>query len=135
MLCRQLRNLVFGRLALAAAVCLALFVSGGPGTPTLPGERQAPSLVLRTIEFPLAVLALGGAVRLEKQAQTPRFVLHRPNRISRLSPAECARPFAVRPELRHTLRVLPRRGLPARRLMPRAPSDAGDPFLTSSLIS
>ncbi len=123
MLCRNLRELPYGRLPLVVLVCLAL--AAGVGIPTLAiSVDQTPSLTIRAPEFPLAALAETSGVRIEKQAQSPRPCIRKPDRMARLV-VPVARDHGARIGVRiqHVFRSLPRRQLHAVRITPRSSDD------------
>jgi hypothetical protein len=135
MLCRSLRSLLIGRLILTAALCLSLVASVSVVSPVFPEEDEPTSMVFRAIQVPLAALATSaGLFRFEKQAQTSRYTLQKPERSGHLMPADHPYLLHAWSALRHGSRLLPRRSLSSRHLAQRPPSDAGDPFLASSLI-
>jgi len=134
MLCRSLRSLVIGRLILAAALSLSLVASASVVSPVLP-EDEPTSIVFRALQVPLAALATSaGLFRFEKQAHTSRYTFQKPERSGRLMPVDHTYLLHAWSTLRHSSRLLPRRSLSSRHLAQRPPSDAGDPFLASSLI-
>ncbi|MFB3816037.1 MAG: hypothetical protein ACE147_00115 [Candidatus Methylomirabilales bacterium] len=105
------------------AVCLILAAAMAVAPPATLGE-QAPSLVLRAPDIPLAALAVNAPIRVEKQAPGPRAQLQRPERTARYLPASerlAAPEFRV--ALHQTYRDLPRRPLPRRQTAPPAPDD------------
>lgn len=105
------------------AVCLILIASMAVAPPTMLGE-QAPSLVLRAPDIPLAALAVNTPIRVEKQAPGPRAQLQRPDRTARYLPASerlAAPEFRV--ALHRIYRDLPRRLVPWRQTAPPAPDD------------
>ncbi len=123
MLCRNLRELPYGRLPLIVLVCLAL--AAGVGIPPLvPSADQTPSLTIRAPEFPLAALAETAGVRIEKEAQSPRPSIRKPNRMARLL-IPVARDHGARigVHIQHVFRNLPRRQLHAVRITPRSSDD------------
>jgi hypothetical protein len=107
------------------AVCLVL-VAGLTVVPPPSLGEQAPSLVLRAPDIPLAAVAVTTPVRMEKQAPGPRTPPHRPERAGRYLPASAR---VLSPELRAA--ALHRRypDLPRRPLLRRqaAPPASGDP--------
>jgi len=134
MLCRSLRSLLIGRLILAAALCLSLVASASVVSPVLPEDAPS-SIVFRAIQVPLAALATSaGLFRFGKQAQISRYTFQKPERSGRLMPADHTYLLHAWSALHHSSRLLPRRSLSSRHLAQRPPSDAGDPFLASSLI-
>lgn len=135
MLCRALRNVSVGRWALAGLLCLA--VAWGTAAPTRHSFDDAgtTSIGLRAPEVPLAALETTSSVRFEKQGQTVRLTYHKPDRSGHLSSADRSGGVLSRPKVCHTFPLLPRRFLQPRRTTPRAPNDAGDPFLASLSLS
>jgi hypothetical protein len=117
------------RAAFVVVVCLVLIGS----IPTLPpfAEDETPAMVFRAPSRPIHALAENSPVRLEKQAQTQRFSLHKPHRNGILTSVERAPAIQQRPQVRQRpARALPRRFLPSRHTVPRAPDDSVDPLLS-----
>lgn len=135
MLCRTLRNVSAGRWALAGLLCLAL-AWGTAAPPRLSFQDDwGASIGIRAPEVPLAALETTSNVRLQKQGQAVRLTFTKPERRAHLSSIErpCGALFRLR--ARSTFPVLPRRCLRPRHAAPRAPNDAGDPFLASLSLS
>lgn len=129
MLCRTLRNVSIGRWALAGFLCLALaWGTAAPAHNPFQDDGDT-SIGLRVPQFPLAALETTSSVRLEKHGQAVRLTLGKPERSGHLSSTERAYGLLVRPKRCPTSPLLPRRFLSPRHLAPRAPNDAGDPFL------
>ena len=135
MLCRSLRSLSAGRLALAGLLCLALV--GGVAAPARYSfaSDEATSISLRAPEVPLAALETTSAVRFEKQGQAVRLTFHKPERSAHLSPSERPCSLLSRSKALQTSPLLPRRFLRPRHVAPRAPKATGDPFLASLSLS
>jgi hypothetical protein len=131
MLCRALRSVSVGRWALAGLLCLALTWGTAAPTRLSVADDGSTSIGLRAPEVPLAALETTSGIRFEKQGQTVRLTLHKPERSAHRSSTERSCGVLSRPKPRHTLPLLPRRLLPPRHMTPRAPNDAGDPFLAS----
>jgi hypothetical protein len=105
------------------AACLILIAGMTVAPPTMLGE-QAPSLVLRAPDIPLAALAVNTPIRVEKQAPGPRAQLQRPERTARYLPASERLPAPeFRGALHRTYRDLPRRLVSWRQTAPPAPDD------------
>ena len=135
MLCRTLRSLSAGRWALAGLLCLALV--GGAAAPARVslGDGEGTSIGLRAPEFPLAALATTSGFRFAKHGLTVRLTFHKPERSAHLSSAERTCGTLSQPIACHAFPLFPRRFLRPRDATPRAPSDAGDPFLASPSLS
>ncbi len=129
MLCRRLRELPYWRLPLIVFVSLALIV--GIGIPPLVlHAEQTPSLTIRAHELPLIALAETTGIRIEKQAQSQRSSLRKPDRIAHLvMPVAHDHGPRLSVRIQHVFRNLPRRQLHALRVTPRSPDDP------SSLLS
>jgi hypothetical protein len=114
------KDLGIRRAGLAAA-CLMLFCLVPP--PAAARADEAPSLMLRAPEIPLAALAAGSPVRPEKHLQNKRLTSLKPPGAARHIAA--AHRAAPSPQLRvhQPYRDVPRRPLPTRRAAPRAPDD------------
>ena len=134
MICRKLRSRALGRLVVSLALSLALVGTATVAAPFPAREGdESTAMVFRAIEVPLLALAPDAAVfRIEKQAQTPRYVLQKPERSGRLTAADWKQSLHTWSALHHCARVLPRRILASRQVALRSPSDASDPFLASS---
>jgi hypothetical protein len=135
MFCRALRDFSARCWALAGLLCLALALGTAAATRVSFEEHGATSIGLRAPEFPLAALATTSGVRFEKQGQAVRLTLHKPQRSAHLSSIERSCGVLSRPRACHAFTLLPRRFLHPRDVTPRAPSDAGDPFLASLSLS
>jgi len=130
MLCRTLREMRLGDMILCVLVCLAM-AGGFPTPPKAWPEDETPTIGLWTPAFPLVALAANSPLRIEKQAQTNRLTLHKPQRSSHFSAAEQVQMIQPRPQVRNqTSSTLPRRFLPSRHMVPHGPDDSGDPFLS-----
>lgn len=117
------------RAVFVSVVCLVLTGS----IPVLPPfeEDETLAIVFRAPSWPLHALAENSPVRIEKQAQTHRFMLHKPHRHGTLLAIERAAPIQARHQASHGLtRILPRKFLPARHIVPRGPDDSVDPLLS-----
>jgi hypothetical protein len=111
------------RAAALAAVWLVL--SGGlAGAPPPSLHDSLPSLAPRASEIPVAAVVGNALPRQEKQLQSQRVTLQKPERATRHLAAS-QRPAAPpsRVSLRSPSRDLARRSLPTRRATPRAPDD------------
>ncbi len=110
-----------------AAAILAAVLAVVPGfapAPPSADEQRVPSLVMRAPEIPLAAVTPAGGVRVEKQVQSQRLSLLKPDRSGRhLATASRATSLQPQPLLHRTYRDLPQRPLPTRRSTPRAPDD------------
>jgi hypothetical protein len=107
------------------AVCLVLIAGTTAPPPAMMGE-QAPSLAVRAQAIPLAALAVGTPIRVEKQAPGPRLLLQRPDRTARYLPAsQRLAPPDFRVALHRTYRALARR--PLLRQQQTAPPASDDP--------
>jgi hypothetical protein len=94
-------------------------------------EDDGPSFTVPSATSAMLAIAEGSSPRLQKQAQTKRLSLHKPQLGSRISSAEYARIVQPRPHIRHQRSsLLPRRLLSVRQLVPRGPDESGDPFLS-----
>jgi hypothetical protein len=117
------------RAVFISVVCLVLTSSFPALSPF--DEDETPSIVFRAPSWPLHALAENSPLRLEKQAQTQRFSLHKPHRNGLLTSAERSPAIQQRPQVRQRpARALPRRFLPSRHTIPRAPDDSVDPLLS-----
>lgn len=122
MLCRKLRCASWWGLFPALGVCLAL-IGGMALLPPAWLEDEIPSLTAASHALPLTAIAENPGLRFEKQAQSQRPFLKRPERTSRLSAgirASSFRSSALRPR---AFRGLPRRHLYAPRSRPSSPDD------------
>ena len=134
MLCRTLRNVSTGRWALAGILSLAM-VWGTAAPARIPFQGEDPaSIGLRAPEIPLAALETTPNVRFEKLGHAIRVTFHKPERSAHLSSSERVCGVRFRPKGCPTSPLLPRRSVPPRRMTPRAPNDAGDPFPVSLLL-
>jgi hypothetical protein len=135
MLCRTLRDLLVGRWAIAAYVCLALI--GGAATPArVPLANDEPAAMgFRAPEAPLAALATTSAVRFEKQATSVRQTFHKPERRPHLFWAVRVQAIPQQPDVSRASRVLARRVLPPRHLTSHTSDEPGDPFLAQLSLS
>ncbi len=131
MLCRTLRNVSSGRLALGGLLCLALALGTAAPTRVSFQDEEPTSISVRAPEVPLAALETTSSVRFEKHGQAVRVTVHKPERSAHLSSVERTCNAVFRPGGRPTSPLLPRRFLPPRHMTPRATNDAGDPFLAS----
>ena len=131
MLCRMLRNLSVGRGALAGILCLAL--AWGTASPTRLSflDDGDTSIGLRAQDVPLAALAANSSVRFQKQGQAVRLTFTKLERRTHLSSIERSCGAPVRAKSCPHSALFPRRFAPPRHATPRAPNDAGDPFLAS----
>lgn len=130
MLCRNLRRLPYWRLPLIVPVCLAL-LGGIVVLPSPVGADQIPCLTIRAPEFPLAALAETSGIRIEKQAQSQRPFIRKPDRVSRvIIPVVRNRSARLNVRIQHVCRNLPRRQLHAIRLTPRSSDDLSSPLLS-----
>jgi hypothetical protein len=129
MVCRNLRSRPRRGLVLSLAVCLAL--AGGITIPPPPWlEDGTASLTSTARDLPLSALATNPNVRIEKQAQSHRLSVKKPERGARLSTApgnSRARPLA---RTSQAFRSLPRRPLHTVRLGPNSPDDPSQPLLS-----
>jgi hypothetical protein len=129
MLCRRLRIRPWRGMTPGLIACLAL-IGGIAVIPATWPEEETPSLTPTNRDLPLTALAESTGVRIEKQAQSHRPVVKRPERSGRLSSAEQAprpRPFTPTAQAFHSL---PRRQLYAARSRPISPDDPSDPLLS-----
>ena len=129
MLCRRLRIRPWRGIAPAVVACLAL-IGGLAVIPTTWPEEETPSLTPTSHNLPLTALAESAGVRVEKQAQSHRPFIKKPDRSTRLFSRE--RGLSLRP-WNPTLRVfraLPRRSLYAARSRPGPPDDPSRPLLS-----
>lgn len=131
MLCRTLRNFSIGCWAVAGILCLAMaWGTAAPIRLSFLDDGDA-SIGLRARDVPLAALAATSNVRFQKQGQVIRLTFTKLERRAHLSSIERSCGALFRPRVCSTLPVLPRRFLQPRHATPRAPNDAGDPFLVS----
>lgn len=122
MLCRKLRCTSWRGLFPALGVCLAV-IGGMVLLPPAWLEDEIPSLTAASHTLPLTAIAENSGLRFEKQAQSQRPFLKRPERTSRPSAGtrvSSLRSSALRPR---AFRGLPRRHLYAPRSGPSAPDD------------
>jgi hypothetical protein len=129
MLCRRLRIRSWWGIVPTLVACLAL-VGANALTPATWPEEEAPSLAPTTHNFPLAALAETSGVRIEKQAQSHRPLIRKPDRTARLSTAERDPGLRHRSPIPQAFRTLPRRSLYAARSRPNSPDDPSDPLLS-----
>jgi len=135
MLCRVLRNFSARCWALVGLLCLALALVTAAPTRVSFEEHGATSIGLRAPEFPLAALETTSSFRFAKHGLTVRLTFHKPERSAHLSSAERTCGTLSQPIACHAFPLFPRRFLRPRDATPRAPSDAGDPFLASPSLS
>ena len=135
MLCRALRNVSVGRWALAGLLCLAVIWGTAETTRLSFDDNGTTSIGLRAPDVPLVALEATSSVRFEKQGQTVRLTLHKPERSVHLASADRFSGVLSRPKVCHSFPRLPRRFLQPRHATPRAPNDAGDPFLAPLSLS
>lgn len=129
MLCRKLRVGSWRGMTPTLVVSLAL-IGGIAFIPPGWVEDETPSLTPAAHDVPLAAVAENSGVRIEKQAQSQRIFIKKPERSARLSSAERApglRPSYPTPQ---AFRSLPRRQLYAPRSRPSSPDDPSDPLLS-----
>lgn len=125
MLCRRLRVRSWPGAGTTLVLCLAL--TGGLAVlPPVWLEDETPALAPAAHDIPLTAVAEGSGVRLEKQAQSPRLVIRRPERGARLSSAgRVPRPRPFTPTTQ-AFRSLPRRQLYAAGNRGSSPDDPSD---------
>jgi hypothetical protein len=129
MLCRQLRIWSWWGIVPTLVACLAL-VGGIAVVPATWPEEETPSLTPTNYALPLTAVAENSGVRIERQAQSHRLFIKKPERSARLSTAQRD------PTLRHCrpipqgFRALPRRNLHAARSRPSSSDDPSDPLLS-----
>lgn len=129
MVCRKLRIQPWPGIAPTLVACLAL-IGGTAAIPTTWSDEEIPSLTATNQDIPLTALENRTGVRVEKQAQSHRPFIKKPDRSLRFSSAE------RRPNLRHcspilqAIRALPRRNLYTTRSRPSSPDDPSDPLLS-----
>jgi len=135
MLCRTLRGLLAGRLALSGLVCLALL--GGAAVPAHVGlaDGERATIGLRAPEAPLAALSTTSSLRFEKHAASARLSQHKPERSSHAARFMRGQPVPRRSDVSPASPVLARRFLPSRHLVPCASDDGGDPLPTRLSLS
>jgi hypothetical protein len=129
MLCRQLRIWPWRGIVPALVACLAL-IGANALTPATWPEEETASFTPTTHHLPLTGLAESSGVRVEKQAQSHRPFIKKPDRSARLfSPG---RGLSLRPwnPTQRVFRALPRRSLYAARSRPGSPDDPSDPLLS-----
>lgn len=130
MLLRGIRQSLALRALFVSVVCLVLSCSI-PVVPPIEEDATVPAMVFRAPSWPVHALAEGSSVRLEKEGQTQRFALHKPSRTSALTAFERAPAIRPQPSVRQQpTRLLPRKSLPSRHTVPRAPDDSADPLLS-----
>ena len=129
MVCRNLRNRSWRGLTLRLAVCLAL---AWPITVLPPPwlEDESASLTSAVPDLPLTALTTNPNVRIEKQAQSHRLSVKKPQRGARLSPI----PGIPRPSpmmrTPQAFRNHPRRPLHTVHSRPSSSDDPSQPFLS-----
>lgn len=129
MLCRRLRIRPWQSIAPTLVACLAL-IGGLAVVPATWPEEETPSLTPASDNLPLTALAESAGVRVEKQAQSHRPFIKKPDRSARLfSPG---RGLSLRPwnPTLQAFQALPRRGLYAARSRPSSPDDSSHPLLS-----
>lgn len=129
MVCRNLRNRSWCGIILSLTVFVALTWAITILPPLWPEDETA-SLTSRAPDRPLTALATNPNLRIEKQAQSHRLSLKKPERGARLSPTPGIAP--PRPLMRtpQASRILPRRQLHMARPGPGSPDDPSQPFLS-----
>lgn len=129
MVCRNLRNRSRCGIILSLIVCVAL-AWAITILPPLWLEDETPSLTSSAPGLPLSALTINPNVRIEKEAQSHRLSVKKPERGARLSSApgiSRARPLA---RTSQAFRSLPRHPLHTVRLGSSSPDDPGQPFLS-----
>jgi hypothetical protein len=129
MLCRKLRTRPWRGIIPTLVACIAL-VGGIAVIPTTWPEEETPSLTPTTRDLPLTALAESSGVRIQKQAQSHRIFIKKPERSTRLSAAERAPSPRSCIQTTQAFRSLPRRHLYAARSRPISPDDPSDPLLS-----
>ena len=129
MLCRRLRAGSWRGVAPTLLVCFALIGGVAPMPSTSP-EDETPSLAAAAHAVPLAALAESSGIRIEKQAQSHRLFIKKPERSGRVSPAERAPSLRSRTPTTQTPRSLPRCSLYSARSRPGPPDEPSDPLLS-----
>jgi len=127
--CRRLRSQPWLGLAPSSIVCLTLIAGCVFLPPTWPEDR-APSLTAATHEVPLAAVAETSGIRIQKQGQSHRLFLKKPERMLRFSsvePVTGVRPYGFIP---HASTGLARRSLYPPRSQPSSPDDPSDSLLS-----
>ena len=126
--CRRLRSQPWLGLAPSSIVCLTLIAGCVFLPPTWPEDR-APSLTAATHEVPLAAVAETSGIRIQKQGQSHRLFLKKPERMLRFSSVEPITGVPPYRFIRHTSTSLARRHhLP--RSQSSSPDDPGDSLLS-----
>lgn len=129
MLHRKLRLCSLPRLSVALAVCLAV-AAGMFVFPSAWPADEIPSLTPGARSLPLTAVAENLGVRLEKQAQSHRLFIKRPERSARLiCPDRPPTPWPRNPALQ-AFRSLPRGHLSAAPSRPNSPDDPSQPLLS-----
>ena len=125
MMCQKFRSLRWLGLASSSVVCLAL-ITGYSLVPPTWAEDQTPSLTPAAHDLPPAAVPQTSGVRIEKQAQSHRLFLKKPERTARFPSLEQA--AGVRPYrfIRLASTSLPRRHLYAPRSQSSSPDDPSD---------
>jgi len=129
MLVRNPKRLFLPRLSVTVVTCLAL-AGGTIIVPQAWPEDEVPSLTPTNRNLPLNALAENPGARIEKQAQSHRLFIKRPERSARLMCPERAltsRPCNPGPQ---ALRSLPRGNLSPARSQPNSPDDPSQPLLS-----
>jgi len=129
MLCRQLRIWPWRGIVPALVACLALIGEIAVVPATWP-EEETTSFTPTTHYLPLTGLAESSGVRIEKQAQSHRPLIRKPNRTARLSTAERDLGLCHCSPIPQAFRALSRRNLYAARSRPSSPDDLSDPLLS-----
>jgi hypothetical protein len=129
MRCRRLRLRSWWSITLPLIVCLAL-VGGIAVIPATWPDEGFPSLTPTTHDLPLSALAEASAVRIEKQAQSHRLSIKKPERGVRPSTTERMANSRPSPPTPRAFRSLPRRHLYAPRSRPSSPDDPSNRLLS-----
>jgi len=129
MMCQTFRSLRWLGLASSSVVCLVL-IAGYSLVPPTWTEDQTPSLTPAAHDLPPAAVPQTSGARIEKQAQSLRLFLKKPERTARFPSLEQA--AGVRPHgfIRHASSSFPWRHLYAPRSQSSSPDDPSDSLLS-----
>ena len=129
MVCRRFRGQRWLGLASISIVCLAL-IAGCIFLPPTWFDDQAPSLTPAAHNLPLAAVAETSGTRVEKQAQSHRLFLKKPERTARFSSVERVTGIHRYGFIRHASIGFPWRHLHPPRSQSSSPDDPSDSLLS-----